>query len=206
MNTILPYTVNPTQMRACERLRLLNPNSAGATGPNVAAREQKPVCGGLLNGWDAAAARVLLEPPGPVQTWDLAWTDEEADWEAQVHRSTCPEEVEALLPARWIGYHMQGDVDGTLARVCRLCTALVQRFVALSAGNNANASTAKWRQRHALYDRLGAVMELLEASIGGAIPILKLQDTEFIRKCWEQLQDDERMDVISALGVSDDDE
>ncbi|CCW65270.1 unnamed protein product, partial [Phytomonas sp. EM1] len=204
MHLMLPYTTNPTQMRACERIRLLNPNATSATGPNVAVRERRPVCGGVLHGWDAGAARALLEPTGPVQTWDLAWTDEEADWEARVRRCTCPEEVEELLPAKWIGYRVEGDVDGALARVCRLCTALVQRFVALSTGNNANASTAKWRQRQALYDRLGAVMELLEASIGGAIPILKLQDTEFIRQCWEQLQDEEKMEVMSALGTSDD--
>lgn len=206
MQAVLPYTTNPTQMLGCETMKMLNPNSASVTGPYVNVKDPKLVVGGLLHNWDAEAAQVFLAAPKLVQTWDLSWTEDETHWEENVHRCTCPEEVEDLLPAKWIGYRVQSDVDETLARICKLCTALVDHFVSLSQGNNANVSTAKWRQRQALYDRLGAVMELLESSIGEAIPILKLRDPEFIRGCWSQLQDEERMEVMSALGTAEFDE
>lgn len=108
--------------------------------------------------------------------------------------------MEDLLPSKWIGYNTSTEVDVTLARVCKLCTALVDKFVALSANDNEIASTSRWRQKQMLFDRLGAVMELLEASIGEAIPLLKLRDSEFVKQCWDQLQEEERMDVITALG------
>lgn len=203
MQAVLPYTTNPAQMEAIEKLKLINPTSAAATGPYVNIREPKLVAGGLLHNWDAEAAQNLLNAPKVVQTWDLSWTAEETAWEEHVHRCTYPEEVEDLLPSKWIGYSVQSDVDETLARVCRLCTALVDKFIGLSHGNNANVSTAKWRQRQTLYDRLGAVMELLEASIGEAIPILKLKDPEFIHQCWNQMQEEERAEVMSALGSQD---
>ncbi|GET86744.1 hypothetical protein, conserved [Leishmania tarentolae] len=201
MQSVLPYTTNPAQMLSIEKLKLINSSSAAATGPYVNARDPKLVVGGLLHNWDAEAAHMLLNAPKFVQTWDLSWTEDETNWEERVHRCTYPEEVEDLLPAKWIGYRVQSDVDETLARVCTLCTALVDKFVALSQGNNANVSTAKWRQRQALYDRLGAVMELLEASVGEAIPILKLRDPEFIQNCWRQMQDDERVEIMSVLGT-----
>lgn len=203
MQSVLPYTTNPEQMESCERMKLLNPNSSSTTGPYVTIREPKLVAGGLLHNWDAEAAQLLLAAPKLVETWDLSWTEDETHWEEGVHLCTNPEEVEDLLPSKWIGYRVQSEVDETLARVCKLCTALVDRFVALSEGDNANVSTAKWRQRQALYDRLGAVMELLEASVGEAIPILKLKDPTFVRQCWGQLQDEERMEIMSALGTGD---
>lgn len=203
MQTVLPYTTNPAYMTGCERLKMINPNSTTTTGPYVHIREPKLVVGGLLHNWDVEAAQAILGAPKLVQTWDLSWTEDETHWEESVVRCTCPEEVEGVLPAKWIGYRVQSDVDETLARVCKLCTALVDRFVSLSQGDNANVSTAKWRQRQALYDRLGSVMELLEASIGEAIPILKLKDPEFMRECWSQLQDEERMEIMSALGTTE---
>ncbi|EPY24586.1 hypothetical protein STCU_03826 [Strigomonas culicis] len=201
MNAVLPYTTNPDQMMGCEKMKLLNPNSAATTGPYVNIRKPRLVVGGLLHSWDAEAAQSFVAAPKQVQTWDLSWTEDETHWEENVHRCTCPEDVEDLLPAKWIGYRVHSDVDETLARVCKLCTALVDRFVALSQGNSANVSTARWRQHQTLYDRLGAVMELLEASIGEAVPILKLKDPEFMRQCWGQLQDEERMEIVSALGT-----
>lgn len=184
-------------------MKLINPSSAAATGPYVTIREPKLIVGGLLHNWDADAANSVLAAPKLVDTWDMSWTEDETYWEANVHACVCPEEVEDLLPSKWFGYQVQSDVDETLARVCKLCTALVDRFVSLSQGDNATVSTNKWRQRQVLFDRLGAVMELLEASIGEAIPILKLRDPEFIRQCWGQLEDEERMDVISALGTTE---
>jgi hypothetical protein len=204
MQSVLPYTTNPTQIASIEKLKLINPSSPTATGPYVSVREPKLVVGGLLHNWDAEAAHALLNAPKSVQTWDLSWGEEETSWEERVHRCTYPEEVEDLLPSKWIGYRVQSDVDETLARVCKLCTALVDKFIALSQGNNANVSTAKWRQRQALYDRLGAVMELLEASIGEAIPILKLKDPAFLHECWSQMQDEERSEIMSALGAAED--
>ncbi|KPA75833.1 hypothetical protein ABB37_08347 [Leptomonas pyrrhocoris] len=204
MQSVLPYTTNPSQMVAIENLKLINPSSAAATGPYLRVRDSKLVVGGLLHNWDAEAAHALLNAPKAVQTWDLSWSEEETNWEERVHRCTYPEEVEDFLPAKWIGYRVQSDVDETLARVCKLCTALVDKFIALSQGNNANVSTAKWRQRQALYDRLGAVMELLEASIGEAIPILKLKDQAFMHECWNQMQAEERSEIMSALGTADD--
>ncbi|KAF5224439.1 hypothetical protein ECC02_002382 [Trypanosoma cruzi] len=203
MQSVLPYTLNPQCMVGCEKMKILNPNTAALTGPVITAREPNLVSGGLLHNWDANAASAHLSTVKTVHTWDLSWTEKEAYWEKNVGQCTAPEEVEGLLPSKWIGYNVSSDVDETLALVCKLCTALVDKFVSLSRGDNANVSTAKWRQRQVLYDRLGAVVELLEASIGEAIPILRLRDPEFVRDCWQQLQDEERMDIMSALNAAD---
>ncbi|KAH9598114.1 hypothetical protein LSM04_003880 [Trypanosoma melophagium] len=203
MQSVLPYTLNPQRMTGCEKMKILNPHTAAVTGPMVMVRDPNLVNGGLLHNWDANAASSLTVSSKTVHTWDLSWTEKEEYWEKNVGRCTGPEEVEDLLPAKWIGYNVNSDVDETLALVCKLCTALVDKFVSLSHGDNANVSTAKWRQRQMLYDRLGAVMELLEASIGEAIPILRLRDPEFVRECWGQLQDEERMEIMSALNAAE---
>eukprot|EP00796_Vickermania_ingenoplastis_P012105 gene12105-8329_t len=204
MQSVLPYTVHPEQMKLCEKMKLLDPESGAVTSPQVTAKEPKLLAGGLLHRWDAEAAQALSQAPTQALTWDLSWTAAEARWEESVHRCLTPEEVEDLLPPKWIGYSVQTDSDETLARVCRLCTALVDRFVQLSQGNNASVSTAKWRQHQTLYDRLGAVMELLEASVGEAISIFKLRDPSFIRQLWSDMPEEDRQEVIAALGMTED--
>lgn len=201
MQSVLPYATTAEQMHLCENMKLLNPNSAVVTGPCISLREPKRVAGGLLQGWDADAVQNASNHATPAVTWDLSWTLSEAKWEQEVHRCMCPEEVEDLLPSKWIAYNMQADRDDTLAKVCKLCTALVDRFVELSQGDKVSASTGKWRQYQSLYERLGAVMELLEASVGDAIPILNLRNPAYIRECWETMGEEERHDVISALGI-----
>lgn len=204
MESVLPYTTNADQMKLCENMKLLNSSSVTVTGPCIGAREPKRVVGGLLHNWDFEAAQTLSSPAPNAVTWDLSWTPAESSWERNVHSCLSPEEVEDLLPPKWIAYNRQTDIDDALARVCKLCTALVDKFVELSQDNNASTSTGKWRQHQTLYDRLGAVMELLEASVGDAIPILKLRNAEYIRQCWEQMGEEERADMLSALNLSDD--
>ncbi|EPY40956.1 hypothetical protein AGDE_02969 [Angomonas deanei] len=63
MQTVLPYTTNPEQMLGCERMKILNPNSAAATGPFVNSRKSKLVVGGLLHNWDSDAAQSFLAAP-----------------------------------------------------------------------------------------------------------------------------------------------
>ena len=204
MNNVLPFTTNPQRMRGCEKMKLLNHNSASVTGPSVCVRPAKAIPDGVLQGWDADAAAAMLAVPKLMHTWDVSWTDHEAYFEKNVHTCTCPEEVEDMLPSKWIAYRVNSEVDDTLARVCKLCTALVDRFVALSNGDDAENSTSKWRQRQGLFDRLSAVMELLESSIGEAIPILKLRDATFVRECWSSLEEEERQDILSTLSAIQD--
>ncbi|KAG8346398.1 hypothetical protein TRVL_02767 [Trypanosoma vivax] len=204
MQSVLPYTLNPQLMTGCAKMKILNPNSSALTGPMVTLQEPHLLGSGLLRNWDAAAASAAL--PTIFQsphTWDLSWTVQEEYWEQNVERCNGPEEVESLLPIKWFGYNVHSDVDETLALVCKLCTALVDKFVSLSQGNNADVSTTKWRQRQLLHNRLASVMELLEASIGEAIPLLRLRDAEFVRGCWEQLQEEERVEIMSALNCGD---
>lgn len=201
MQSVLPYTTNPDQMGLCEKMKLVDPHCGSVTGPCVSLKKIRRVASGVLHSWDAEAAQSLTNPPPRPLTWDLSWTAAENKWEQNVLRCHSPEEVEDLLPSKWIAYNMQSETDETLAKVCKLCTALVDRFVELSQGNNASISTGKWRQHQSLCDRLGAVMELLEASVGEAIPILKLREPSFIRECWAQMPDEERNEVISALNA-----
>lgn len=203
MQSVLPYTTNPEQMKLCEKMKLVDPNCGTLTGPCISLKEPHRIANGLLHNWDSAAVQSLSNSSPQALTWDLSWTAGETKWEQNVSRCHTPEEVEDLLPSKWIAYNVQSETDDTLARVCRLCTALVDRFVALSQGNNASVSTGKWRQHQSLYDRLGAVMELLEASVGEAIPILKLKEPEFIRECWGQMPEEERIEVITALGADE---
>jgi hypothetical protein len=201
MNTVLPFTTNPQRMRGCEKMKLLNPNSSSVSGPSVSLRPARAVPNGVLEGWDADAAAAMLAVPKLLHTWDVSWTDHDAYFEKNALSCNCPEEVEDMLPSKWIAYRVNSEVDDTLARVCKLCTALVDRFVSLSNGDDADNSTAKWRQRQSLFDRLSAVMELLEASVGEAIPILKLRDPNFVRECWNALEEDERQDILSSLSA-----
>lgn len=203
MQSILPFATTTEQMRLCENMKLLNPTSGMITGPCISLREPKRVVGGILQDWDANGAHAVSSPPSRALTWDLSWTSAETKWEQDVHRCMSPEEVEDLLPSKWIAYSMQSERDDTLAKVCKLCTSLVDRFVELSQGNKVSGSTGKWRQYQSLYDRLAAVMELLEASIGDAIPILNLRDAEYIRGCWEAMAEEERQDVVSELGINE---
>lgn len=203
MQSVLPYTTNPEQISLCEKVRLLDSTSASVTGPCVTRSEPQLKNGGLLHNWDLQAAKTLTAPPPRAITWDLSWGPAEARWEQTVHRCLTPEDVEKVLPSKWIAYNIQSDCDETLAKVCKLCTALVNRFVELSEGNKANVSTGKWRQHKMLADRLGAVVELLEASVGDAIPILNLRDPEYIRQCWEQMAEEERADIVAVLGLYD---
>lgn len=203
MNNVLPFTTNPQRLRKCQDVKLVNCNSSAATGPTVTARQPNTVTYGVLTGWDSDAAAAYNTADQPPEVWDMGFGDREEYFERHVQQCANPEEVEELLPSKWIGYKVQTDSDDTLARVCKLCTALVNRFIALAEGDAADKSTSKWREHQELLGRLRSVMELLEASIGEAIPILKLGEPKFVKDCWNALQDDERVDVVSLLTQSE---
>nr|CCD11813.1 unnamed protein product [Trypanosoma congolense IL3000] len=200
MQSVLPYTLDPQRMTGCEKMRVIDPNNSSITGPLAVARALEVVTSGLLDQWEASAASAAIPSAEPdLRTWDLSWTVHEEHWEQNVAQCSAPEEVENLLPAKWFGYNLNSDVDETLAHVCKLCTALVDKFIAWSKNDMANTSTARWRRWQALCERLSAVVELLEESMGEAIPLLRLRDPEFVRECWGRLQEEERMEVVSVL-------
>lgn len=203
----LPYSLAVLDGAPLARVALHDPSDAAATGPSVVARPARKVPRGLLQGWAADAAAALARAPPPPEAWSYAWGPAEAHFERAVAAgpagAATPEEVEALLPARWVGYSLtSADGDEALARVCRLCTALVDRCVALSRGA-APATAAGWRAQQRLERRLAAVMELLEASIGEDIVVASLGSPGFVRQCWSRLSDADRAYMAEAL---DDDE
>lgn len=198
MNAVLPHTTERAKL-GIGKMQLVNHNSAVAVGPTVSVRSSKKVEQGVLAGWSTDAANVFLAPPKPLNSWDVSWGAEENYFENNVGNCSAPEEVEAILPCKWMGFKPEVEVDESLTRVCKLCTALVNRFVKFSSEQCAPNTTAKWREHQTLMERLRAVMELLEASIGEAVPILRLQDAAYVRECWLQLQEDERQDVLAAL-------
>lgn len=200
MKLVMPFAQHAEKNRGLDKLKLLNPNSTEVKGPATQYREPRCVKEGLLANWDEDAARAAMAIGPGVETWDYHWSEQESYWEQEVGQCTVPEEVEALIPTRWLGYQWRADVDETLAKVCTLCTALVEKFVALSSNGETDTSANKWRQHKALHEKLQAVMELLESSIGENVPILKLKDPEFVRQCWNSMSEEERFDVLSSLG------
>jgi hypothetical protein len=200
MKSVMPFTLQPEKHRGLDKIKLLNPNSTEVKGPSTQYREPHRVQDGLLAQWDADAAKAAMSIGAPIETWDFQWTEGESYWEREVLQCVVPEEAEALMPTKWLGYRWEVEIDETLAKVCSLCTALVDKFVALSHSGETDASANKWRLHKSLHEKLQAVMELLESSIGENVPILKLRDPEFVRQCWESMDEDERMDVLSSLG------
>ena len=202
MKSVLPFTTNPEKHRGLGALKLLNPNSAEVKGPTTSCRRPTMIQEGVLQYWDADAVRAVMQLESTtVASSDLSWTDQESYWESNIGHCTTPDEVEALLPKKWFGYRVETEVDETLSRVCRLCTALVNKFVALSQNDEANRSASKWRLQKTLHDRLLAVMELLESSVGESVPILKLTDEGFMRDCWGHMDEEERLNVMSSLAT-----
>ena len=204
LNNVLPHSTAKTRVYGAKPLPMLDPNDALITGPFVSYRNPSAISSGLLAGWDADAARAFLSFSKPVDCWDVSWGEEDKYFVDMVHSCSTPEEVEELLPVKWVGYRLAsaggtGAVDETLSRVCKLCTALVDKFTFLAQDDNRDQSAAKWRLHQTLLIRLKAVMTLLESSIGEAIPILKLKDPEFVRSCWQRLGDNDRHDVFSTL-------
>lgn len=210
MSSVLPHSSAPSRMFGAKPLPLLDHTNANVTGPTVTYRNPSVVSSGLLAGWDADAAHALVAMPKPVEIWDVTWSEADQYFADHVHTCNTPEEVEELLPTKWIAYKTTSNATGSsasggdeaLSRVCTLCTALVDKFIQLSQNGASDQTTAKWRLHNTMLKKLRSVMELLEASIGEAIPILKLKDAEFVRNCWQRLEEDDRQDVMSALSSS----
>ncbi|AAZ11684.1 hypothetical protein, conserved [Trypanosoma brucei brucei TREU927] len=204
MHSILPYTLDPERMTGCRKMNTINPYDASVTGPESSARDLDVIRNHLLQEWDRRTTSTVLFNPAAeidIRSWDLSWTERESHWEENVAQCISPEEVEGLLPAKWFGYNTSSDVDETLARVCKLCTALVDKFVELSKGDNANQSTAKWRQHQAMLARISAVVELLEEAVGETLSMYDLRDPQTVRCLWERMDDEDRRKVASVLGA-----
>eukprot|EP00758_Cryptobia_borreli_P004460 Tbor_TRINITY_DN4390_c0_g1::TRINITY_DN4390_c0_g1_i1::g.7816::m.7816 len=224
MNNVLPFSAAPTRMYGAKPLPLLDPNSSQVTGPIVCYRNPSVVSAGVLGGWDADSAHSFLMGGGggslgssgigirgnvntslaaAADTWDVSWTDEDQYFVDNVVDSChTPEEVEQMLPSKWVGYKLTSDSEEALSRVCKLCTALVDKFISLSSDALSDQSTGKWRIHQTMLHRLKAVMELLEACIGEGIPVMKLKDPEFVKACWQRLGESDQEDVMSALAGS----
>lgn len=202
LRLVMPFTTQPERHRGLENIKLLNANSTEVKGPSTKYREPHRVQQGPLTAWDADAARALSVDIGvAVSMWDYGWSEKESYWESEILNCHVPEEVEALVPTKWVGYRWDVEVDDTLSRVCSLCTSLVDRFIQLSQPSNgqADASASKWRLRRAMQEKLQCILDLFEATIGESIPMLKLRDAAYVKQCWERFGEDERTEAMHAL-------
>jgi hypothetical protein len=197
---VMPFTLQPDKFRGLSRLHLINADSTEVKGAATQYREPPCVSEGLLATWDEGAARAAMSVGPSVETWYYQWSEQESYWEHEVGQCTVPEEVEALIPTKWMGYQWQTEVDETLAKVCSLCTALAEKFVALTNDGQKDTTPNKWRLHSLLKEKLQAVVELLESSIGEDVPMMKLRDPEFVRQCWNSLNEEDRHSVLSSLG------
>eukprot|EP00744_Colponema_vietnamica_P020801 GILI01029602.1.p1 GENE.GILI01029602.1~~GILI01029602.1.p1 ORF type:complete len:207 (+),score=26.71 GILI01029602.1:48-668(+) len=199
MSSILPYSTAATKMYGVKPLSLIDPNNAQVIGPTVCYRNPSVVNKGLLSGWDADAAHALVAMPKPAEVWDVSWTEADQYFVDHVHKCNTPEEVEELLPAKWVAYKTASGADETLSKVCFMCTAMVDRFIELDQSGECDKSTPSWRLHNTLRTRLAAIMELLEGSVGTTYDMLRLKDPEFVRSCWQRLEEEEKLDVMSRL-------
>lgn len=200
--SVMPFTTQPERHRGLERVGLLNPNSADVKGPSTQYREPHRVKEGPLASWDVEAVRSLsLDVSAPVAIWDFSWTEKESYWEREVLKCQTPEEVEGLLPSKWFGYRWDVEVDDTLSKVCTLCTSIVDRFIQLSQPSNgaADVSASKWRLRHTMLEKLQAIVDLFESTIGEHVPMFKLRDAGYVRQCWERLGEEDRAETLQTL-------
>lgn len=197
---VMPYVLQPEKFRGLSKVQLVNADSTEVKGTATQYREPPTVAEGLLATWDEGAAHAAMSVGPSVESWFYQWSEQESYWEREVGQCTVPEEVEALIPTKWVGYKWQTEVDETLARVCSLCTALAEKFVMLTNNEQKDSTANKWRLHNALKEKLQAVVELLESSIGEDIPVMSLRDPEFVRQCWNSLNDEDRHSVLSSLG------
>lgn len=203
----MPYTTDPALFNAAfESIPLLNPTLAGSCGP-VAAKPLPPdkllIQSGLLKGWtvDGAARLQRSGAEAPLELWDVAWGEQEEHWArvAATASFPTPEDVESLLPKKWFGFRVDTEVDERLARVCKLCTALVDKYIAFSSAAASGRTTAAWRRHEALRVRISAVTEMLESSLDEFVPLLSLKDPNFVVRCWNVLDDDDRQSMVEAV-------
>jgi hypothetical protein len=201
----LPFSLSAVGKVPFAGVPLHDPRTTHDEGPRVQKRRPKLVTSGILKGWNAAMANAFTAPPKPFEVWDLRWGDEENYWEANVVQETvtCPEDVERLLPAKWLSYRFDhGDVDTLLSRVCTMCTALVDRYVALSTVSPPT-TPAEWRLRESLHKRILVITELLEAAIGENIPMVSLKDPDFLSSCWSRITEEDQTHLVATLRAGD---
>jgi hypothetical protein len=192
----IPFTLD--RNRSAWRLSLLDANDASLTGPIAKQRAARTVEGGLLHGWNKDAVAAMGQAAAAPAPWEQArWNERDAYFMEQVGGCSTPEDVDAVMPAKWMAHNPENVVDEKLARVCELCTALVNRHVAW--GNEGPASSAQWQQQQALAAQLDEVMRLLEASIGESITPAALTDARFVSDCWRSLNEDEQAAVQAML-------
>ena len=208
MTSVPPHDLKSVGRTPLSQITLANPHDTQCEGPKVQRRRAKRVDDGLLRGWSQQHAAAFTASPKPFSSWELNWGEAEDFWENNVTRETCatPEDVVALLPQKWLAFQFEaGDSEATLARICSMCTALVNKYVALST-TAPPKTTSQWRERETLHRRITAIVELLEASLGEDIPIVSLKDPNFMSSCWSRITEEDQSQLVAALQDAEDEE
>jgi hypothetical protein len=197
MTAPLPFQTNAR--KSAFRLALLNPNDASLCGPAANAREPATVRGGILDGWNAEYVRVMKRPQPPLEGWEqVVWDERDQLFVAAALGCTTPEAVEAIMPAKWLPFTLDREVDERLARICSLCTALVNRYIAYEDPAGGPKTTAEWHEHQRLKDVIAQVLRVLEASVGDSLAPATLSDPEFLKRCWQALCEDDQ-NTLEAL-------
>jgi hypothetical protein len=185
------------------RHQLLDPDDAAMQGPCAAAREPSVIVGGLLAGWHSEAVKQLKKPQKPLEGWDqVVWDENDDQFIENLTECTSPEQVESAMPAKWLPHARGSEVDERLARICTLCTVLVNKYVAYeNGGATAPQTTAQWREHQRLKDVMGEVLRVLEASVGETIAPRTLRDAKFLRDCWAALSEEDRRALENLLDI-----
>jgi hypothetical protein len=203
MNHQIPFQTDTRKSRF--RLELINPNDPAATGPCAASREPARVRGGLLDGWNADYVKAMKRPQAPLEGWEqVAWNQQDQNFINTVTSCSTPEQVERCIPSKWLPHGSNGEIDDRLARVCDLCTALVNRYLAYEEGGaTAPRTTAQWREHQRLKQIVADVIRVLEASVGESLTPAALRDPAFVRQCWQALCEDDQNTVETLLHDTD---
>ena len=189
------------------RVKLLNPNDPNLCGAVLSVRDPSVVKQGILRGWTVDAAKVLMQPPRAPELIEQAqWTPQDAQFLRSLVHCRTPEQVEATMPRKWLAYDADVDWDSSLARVCRLCTALVEKYLQWSDPSKPAQhpkTTAEWRMRAQLQTRIESVVSILENALGATITLHSFLGTDggakLLERCWASLDEDAQVGLEAAL-------
>jgi hypothetical protein len=169
-------------------LETLNPNATLSKEPFLPRCQVKTRKDGVMQGWRPGCATSVETLVGRFASWDVRWSESEAHWENNVLACNTTEEVELLLPPKWVRTDVHGDVvedPSKLKKVCMLCTASVSRVQFLASLKPTAMSPAMWRELHTLRARIASVVAILENSIGALDDAEEvMRDPRVMTECW----------------------
>ena len=202
--SVLPHQIDLGKAIARRaELELLNPNEPSLVGTCVGERRVARCTAGLLSGWTKAAVSAMKRPTPPMEGWEqVVWDERDAEFIDQLGAGGMgPDQVEAAMPAKWIPHARDptgsGRVDDRLTRVCDLCTAVVNRYVAYE--ETPPNTPAQWREHEKLKLVIQEVLRVIEAALGEAITPPALRDRNFIKQVWAAMTEDDQLEVWDHL-------